>query len=255
VIYKDLVISTCMQDSLADLKGETRDSYLVAHELKTGKQRWFTKRATDARAEECDAYTTPVFQEVGKRTEMIVFGGNQLDSFDPATGQRRWYLPGLRGGRTVTGPTIAGEYVVTTRGMRGPLLVMKLSPEHQGKLTHRAIEWTQETGTPDSCSPAVWADLVFTVTDDGIARCYNGFSGRLWWKERLKGSYKATPLVGENRVYFLNEEGLCTVISATNVFQKLVENQLSDQTIASPAAADGQIFIRGRKWLYCIGQK
>ena len=45
------------------------------------------------------------------------------------------------------------------------------------------------------------------------------------------------------------------MVSASTHFQKLVENQLSDQTIASPAAADGQIFIRGRKWLYCIGER
>jgi outer membrane protein assembly factor BamB len=254
VIYQDLVISTCMQDSLADLKGETRDSYLVAHDLKTGRQRWYIKRATEANAEECDAYTTPVFQVVGKRTEMLVFGGNQLDSFDPATGQRWWYLPGLKGGRTVTGPTVAGEYLVATRGMRGPMLAMKLSPLNEGKLTNRAVAWTQQVGTPDSCCPAVWADLMFTVTDDGVARCYNGFSGRKWWETRLTGKYKASPITGENRVYFLNEDGLCSVVSASTHFQKLVENQVSDQTIASPAAAGGQIFIRGRKWLYCFGQ-
>jgi hypothetical protein len=49
-------------------------------------------------------------------------------------------------------------------------------------------------------------------------------------------------------------EGLCTVISAAPRFDKLTENKLDDQTIASPAAADGKIFIRGRKSLYCIGR-
>lgn len=254
VIYEGLVISVCMQDSLADLKGETRDSYVVAHDLKTGRQRWFVKRATEANAEEGDAYTTPVFQVVGKRTEMIVFGGNQLDSFDPATGQRWWYLPGLKGGRTVTGPTVAGEYVLATRGMRGPMIALKLSSNHQGKLNHQKIEWTHQAGTPDSCCAAIWADLVFTVTDDGIARCYNGFSGRRFWETRLKGKYKASPITGENRVYFLNEDGLCTVISASTHLQRLVENQIDDQTIASPAAAGGQILLRGRKSLYCFGQ-
>jgi outer membrane protein assembly factor BamB len=149
---------------------------------------------------------------------------------------------------------VAGEYLVATRGMRGPLLAVKLSQLHEGKLTNRVIEWTQQTGTPDSCSPAIWADLVFTVTDDGIARCYNGFSGRKWWETRLKGKYKASPITGENRVYFLNEDGLCTVVAASTYFQKLVENQIDDQTIASPAAAGKQIFLRGRKWLYCVGQ-
>jgi len=257
VIYQDLVISTCLQDSLADLKKEPLDSYLVAHDLKTGRLRWFAKRPTDAVAEEADAYTTPVVQSVGERKELIVMGGNQLDAYDPASGRRWWYLPGLKGGRTVTGPTIAGPFVVATRGFRGPVFALKLSEQHEGKLVaQRALAWSHEAGgSPDSCCPAVWADLVFTVTDDGIARCYSGFGGRLLWKNRLAGTYKASPITGTNRVYFLNETGLCTVVSATPQYRKLVENQLDDETLASPAAADGQIFIRGRKNLYCLGQK
>ena len=55
-------------------------------------------------------------------------------------------------------------------------------------------------------------------------------------------------------MFFLNTDGLCTVVSASPRFDKLVENQLDDQTLASPAIRDGRIFIRGRKTLYCIGR-
>jgi hypothetical protein len=34
----------------------------------------------------------------------------------------------------------------------------------------------------------------------------------------------------------------------------LVENQLDDETIASPAISDGKLYLRGRKSLYCIGR-
>ena len=62
---------------------------------------------TDAKAEECDAYTTPVFTQVDGKPQMIVMGGNQLDGYDPTNGKQLWFLPGIVGGRTVTGATVA----------------------------------------------------------------------------------------------------------------------------------------------------
>jgi outer membrane protein assembly factor BamB len=95
---------------------------------------------------------------------------------------------------------------------------------------------------------------LFVVSDDGVARCFDAAGGNLKWKERLKGKYKASPIASEGRVFFLNTEGLCTVVSAAPRFDKLVENQLADETIASPATSDGRIYIRGKKSLYCIGR-
>ena len=37
-----------------------------------------------------------------------------------------------------------------------------------------------------------------------------------------------------------------------DAYDRLTENQLDDETIASPAASDGKLWIRGRKWLYCL---
>ena len=253
VIHRDLVISVCLQDSLADLVDEPRESYLVAHELSSGRVRWRTLRMTGANAEQCDAYTTPLLHEHNGRLELIVMGGNQLDAYNPDSGQQYWYLPKLVGGRTVTGPTVERDLVYTTQGRRGPLLAVRLGG--QGELNYRDVAWKYESGTPDSVSPVVWNNLVFTVTDDGIARCFDAEQGHLHWKERLPGDYKATPLVSEGRLFFLNGEGTCTVVSASPRFDKLTENQLADQTIASPAASDGKIFVRGRKTLYCVGRR
>src|SRR5439155_20286175 len=60
ILYKGLVIDACMQDSLADLDGTPVESYLVAHDKRTGDLKWRTVRKTEAKAEECDAYTTPI---------------------------------------------------------------------------------------------------------------------------------------------------------------------------------------------------
>ena len=61
-------------------------------------------------------------------------------------------------------------------------------------------------------------------------------------------------MVAEGRVYYLNLAGLCIVVAAAPKFQKLAENTIDDGTIASPAFADGRLYLRGRKALYCIAR-
>lgn len=252
VLAGDLVISVCMQDSLADQQQKPVESYLLAHDLLTGQVRWKIPRTTKADAEECDAYTTPLLLTIEGKPQLVVMGGNQLDAYEPATGKQLWFLPGLKGGRTVTGPTAAKGLIFATRGMKGELLAVKTGLT--GELSFRDIVWKYGEGTPDTCCPVVWNDLLFTVTDDGIARCFDAASGNLRWKERLQGKYKASPVAAEGRIFFLNTEGLCTVVSASPHYDKLVENQLGDETIASPAISDGRIYLRGRKSLYCVGR-
>jgi outer membrane protein assembly factor BamB len=252
VLHDGLVISACMQDSLADLQKKPVESYLVAHDARTGRVRWKQPRMTGAPEEQGDAYTTPLLIQVENEPQLVVMGGNTLDAYRPHDGERLWWLDGLTGGRTVTGPTYAHGMIYTTQGMRGPLVAVQV--DDRGELTYRDIAWKYESGTPDTCCPVVWDQWLFTVTDDGIARCFDALTGHLHWKERLPGGYKASPLAADGRIYFLNTEGRCTVLSATSRFDKLAENQLDDETIASPAVSGGRLYLRGRKALYCLAK-
>lgn len=255
VLDENLVISVCMQDSLA---GDVSDdklspSYLVGQDKKTGKVVWKTLRMTGANAEECDSYTTPLLHQTTIGTELIVMGGNVLDAYDPATGKQRWYLPGLTGGRTITGPTLGQGTVFATIGMRGPIHAVKTGGH--GKLSETDVTWKQTQSTPDSCCPVLWNGLLFMVSDNGIASCIDAKTGEVQWRERVGGrDYKASPLAAEGRIYFLSKDGLCTVVKAGPQFEILAENKLDDEFLASPAVSDGRIFLRGRKALYAVGK-
>ncbi len=252
VLHEDLVISVCMQDSCHDIQDELAPSYVVAHDKHSGQQKWKTMRMTEATKENCDAYTTPIFRRARGRLEMIVMGGQMLDAYDPATGKRLWYLPNLVGNRLIPSPVAAGEMIFAIQGMRRALLAVK--PGGDGKRSREEIVWTFDQDTSDSPTPVVAGELIFMVTNNGIARAMDVHTGRLYWKQRLRGGYYASPLAAEGRVYFLNREGLTTVVSASSRFDRLTTSQLDDQTIATPATSDGKIFIRGRKWLYCVSQ-
>ncbi len=143
--------------------------------------------------------------------------------------------------------------IYTTQGMRGPLVAVPLVGS--GKRSDSDVVWRFEQGTPDTPCPVLQGDLLFTANDDGIGRCFDAANGKIHWKERLKGDYKASPISADGKIFFLNTTGLCTVIAASGRFERLAENELPDTTIASPAVSGGHIFIRGRKALYCIGEK
>jgi outer membrane protein assembly factor BamB len=253
VIVDHLVISVCMQDSLADMQGKKPvDSYLLAHDIRTGEQKWKTLRNTGAPLEEADAYTTPLARTVDGRKELVVMGGNQLDAYDPATGKQLWHLPELVGGRTVTGPTIGGGLIFATRGKKEALLAVKAYGSD--RLPAGSIVWTKSRATADSSSPVYHDGLLFWITDNGNLNCVDAATGRPRWEEapQLQGDFKASPIVAGDRLYFLNLRGRCTVVKAGPKYEKLAENMIKDDTIASPAAADGRLFFRGRLALYCI---
>jgi outer membrane protein assembly factor BamB len=252
VIDGDLVISTCMQDSLADLGESPAPSYLVAHNKQTGDEVWKVMRMTNASAEQCDSYVTPVLYESNGRRELIVIGGDQVDAYDPSTGRQLWYLPGLAKSRIITGPTIAGDRVFVTMGMRGSLLAVPIRGD--GARPASQVAWRYDKGTPDSCSPVLWNNLVFIIADNGIAQCLDSNDGSQLWQERLPGEYKASPIAAAGNIYFLNTEGICTVVAASAQFKKVAENKINDETIASLAVSNGRIYLRGKKALYCIGK-
>jgi outer membrane protein assembly factor BamB len=257
VVFGDTVISVCMQDSLEGATTEAAAkkalSYIVAHDKRTGEVRWYTPRPTAAEAEQFDSYTTPVFHPTADGPEMIVMGGNQLDAYDPATGKQRWHLGGLVGGRTITGPVVAGDKVYATRGQKGELVGVRLGGA--GQLSESAVVFRHGEATPDSCSPVVWDGRVYTISDQGIAQCLDAATGTPLWKERLPGDYKGSPLAAEGRVYFSNTAGLTTVVAAdVPEFKKLTENQLDDELLASPAVSNGKLYLRGKTKLYCLAQ-
>ncbi len=260
-VQGDTVISVCMQDSLEGAAsaevGKKAASYVVAHDLATGKLRWYTPRNTAAEAEQFDSYTTPVYRKAGDgTTEMIIMGGNQLDAYDPVTGKLRWYLGGLVGGRTITGPVVAGDRVFATRGQKGEVLGVNLNsaPAEGKELPAEAVAFRHKEASPDSCSPVVVGGRVYTISDQGIAQCLDAATGAELWKERLSGDFKASPIAANGKIYLLNKAGLCTVLADGPTFTKVAENQLDDETLASPAAADGKLYIRGHAHLYCIGK-
>jgi outer membrane protein assembly factor BamB len=233
-------------------------SYLLRIDKKTGKTLWKVERPTDAVRESPDSYTTPALVRRGKDVEIVVTGGDCVTGHDPATGKELWRANGLNPGkdpnyRVVASPVVLGEVVVAPTRVR-PLLAVRSGGRGDVTQSHRVFSF--DNG-PDVPTPVSDGTLLYIVTDKGVVYCLDAHTGKeVYGQQRLKpGTYSASPVLADGRIYATSEDGLTTVFKAGPTFEVVAENALDGYTLSSPAVSEGQIFIRTDKGLYAIGKR
>jgi outer membrane protein assembly factor BamB len=231
-------------------------SYLLGIDAGTGKTRFRVERPTNAPMESPDAYTTPTVVRKGTAVEIVLTGGDVVTGHDPKTGAELWRASGLNPGREgnyriVASPVAAGDVVVAPTRIR-PMLALR--GFGRGDVTRSARMWSFDQG-PDVPTPATDGTLLYVVTDRGLLFCLDLMSGRVHYgPQRLRvGTYSASPLLADGKLYVTSEDGLTSVVKAGTTFELVAENALDDFTLSSPVAAGGQIFLRTRGALYGIG--
>lgn len=248
IVWQDFVIvhldGTDTQ-SIAALKGAT------------GEIAWQTKRSgqMDPTPELQKAYGTPLLVELGDRPLIISQAANWVYGYDARDGKEIWKASyGKLGFSTVPRPVVRGDTVyVATSYMQSRLLAVKMTGE--GDVTGTHIAWMSDKQIPQKPSMILLGENIYFVSDAGIVRCLNAENGDEKWFSRLDGDYSASPLAAEGRIYFFNQDGVCTVLKAGDAFEVLAKNSLDSAIMASPAVADKSLFARTATALYRIEQK
>jgi outer membrane protein assembly factor BamB len=241
VLYHDLLIVSCDGSDTA---------FVTAIDKATGKIRWKTSR----RQPWDQAYSTPLVIRVGDRDQLVSVGAYRAAAYDPESGKEIWRVSYADGFSNVPRPVFGHGLVYIATGFQQPLLIA-VRPDGTGDVTRTHIAWTLRRSAPLTPSPLLVGDELYIVNDGGIVSCLDAATGALHWQQRLGGSFSASPIVADGRIYFLSEEGIATVIAPGKEFRKLASNQLDGATLASMAVSSGSIFIRTQSHLYRISQK
>jgi len=233
-------------------------SYVMRIDKKNGKTLWKVDRPTSAIRESPDAYTTPALLRYGKVTEIVITGGDCVTGHDAATGKELWRANGLNPDnnpsfRIVASPIIFDDIIYAPTRIK-PLLALKAGG--RGDITSSHVLWSTANG-PDVPTPVTDGKYFYVVNDRGIMFCLDAKTGaEVYVQQRIKpGTYSASPVLADGKIYITNEDGLTTVVAAGPKFEVLAENPLNDYVLSSPAISDGQIFIRTAAHLYAIGKK
>jgi outer membrane protein assembly factor BamB len=225
--------------------------YVVAFDKHTGKTVWKRDRNIDYGSDNGDvkkAYGTAKVVEVNGRPQLIYPSAGATIAYEPQTGEEIWRIN--HGGMNACMPPIYrdGRLFLNTASGGFKLFSMRLGG--RGDVTNSAVEWKTDKGVPNRSSPSVVGELVFMVSDAGVASVLDANTGRAIRQMRLSGEFSSSPVCADGRVYFSNQDGQSFVFSANRNLDLLATNTLDAGTMASAAVYDKAIYLRTKTHLY-----
>lgn len=127
-----------------------------------------------------------------------------------------------------------------------------------GDVSGSHILWKHESKAPDHIvSPLVLDDRMYVFKSGGIFATFGLSDGETVQKRKRFGNnhrHLASPIYGDGKIYITGENGTIVVMSAGEELETLATNELDEVTAATPAIADGKIYVRTREHLYCFAE-
>lgn len=239
-----------------------RESYLLCLDPVTGKTLWRHVRTTDAVQESMEAYSTPIPSETPTGPEILVVGANYVTAHNPEDGAELWRCGGLndrgqRSWRIVPSPVVVSGMVIACGPKRDPVIAIK--DGGKGLVTDTRLAWKFKQFPSDCVTPLAYEQKLFVLDGDRqMMTCLDPLSGEKKWQGNLgvREIFRASPTGADGKIYCLSENGTVVILSAGDEFQILSTISMGESPVRSSVAiANGQIFIRTAKSLYCIGSK
>ena len=125
----------------------------------------------------------------------------------------------------------------------------------RGDVTEGAIKWKYTRPVPQVPSTLLYQGVLFMVNDSGILLSIDPATGNVLKQARLKGAidkYFASPVGADGKVFLVSQDGTASVVQAKGEWDILAVNPLDDEVFATPAIADGTIYLRTKSTLYAF---
>jgi outer membrane protein assembly factor BamB len=237
VLWKDKVIVNGDHDG---------SGYIVALDRATGHTVWKTPRPNQTRS-----YCTPLLGPMGGRNQLVLSGSKCVAGYNPDTGEPLWIIDGPTE-QFVASLVYNGDLLFMTCGFPDHFM-QAIRPNGTGNVTKTHVVWQKDQDCSYVPSPIAIGPYFLLVSDTGVATCLEAAGGRSVWRERLEPHYSASLVTANGLVYFLSDKGVMTIIRPGPKPEIVARNALGEETYASPAISEGQMFLRGTNHLYCIG--
>ena len=242
IVWKDLVIVANDQD---------KASFIAALDCKTGQPRWQAKRRTEKAS-----FSTPcLYEPEGGKPQLILSSwAHGLTSLDPATGKLIWELPVFHNNRIVGSPAIAAGLIFAAAGVGGAGREMvAVQPGNPDRGVEAKLAYSVQGSLPYVPTPVANGPLLFLWHDNGVVACIDAPTGKRLWQQRVGGNFFGSPVRGGDRLYCISRTGEMVVLAAADKYQLLARIPLGEASHATPAVADGVMYLRTVSHLMALG--
>ncbi|MEX0979130.1 MAG: PQQ-binding-like beta-propeller repeat protein [Pirellulales bacterium] len=225
--------------------------YVVAFDKRSGETVWRRDRNIEYGTDNGDvkkAYGTAKVIDVDGKPQLVYPSAGATIAYEPASGDEIWRVN--HGGMNASNPPLFGHGLLYLNTAAGGFKLFAMRVGGTGDLTKTNVEWKCAQGVPTRSSPVLVDDLMFMVSDAGIATCIEAKTAKVVWQKRLKGEFSSSPICADGRIYFCNQEGQTFVVAASRDYELLATNELETGSMASPAVYDKAIYHRTKTHLY-----
>jgi outer membrane protein assembly factor BamB len=269
------VASPIVAGDLLVVNHQGKDAYLLGVNRRDGKTVWKTDRTSFQ-----FGWSTPVHWRHDGIDEIVVLGGDfkpdqRLMAYNLTDGAERWWVGGLPpcGKSTpvvgdglvfLAAPDIILERAAERQNperaaqfyANNSARVMAVRPGGKGEVSQTNVAWSESKGVPGVASPLYYNGRLYTFQNGGIVSSRVAKTGELAYTGRLgaPGYYYSSPVAADQRIYIASEEGVVVVLDAGDKLNVLATNKLDGAVMATPALAEGQIYVRTESQLYAFGK-
>lgn len=224
-------------------EGAPGGSKLLTFDCANGRLLWEHSKPTHG------SWATPIIIEAAGKTQIVTLALPFVISYSLADGNELWRAELLEGEITPS-PIFAGGLVIV---VSPSAKLIAIRPEGAGNVTKSHVAWTAEDNIPDVTSPVGSGELIFTVTSSGVLTCFGVIDGKKVWEKELEMEVQSSPSIVGDKLLVLGTKGVAVVVEAGRQFKEVARSELPDGFLASPAFANGAIYLRGKTNLWCLG--
>lgn len=237
IVFEDLLIVPNEQDG---------ESFIAALDVRDGQIRWMTPRRSEKAA-----YSTPTVFRPDQGDPQLIFTSwaHGVYAVEPRSGKPLWELPVFHN-RTVGSPLLVGGLVFASSGEGGigrEMFAVRVGLPDQKR--EPAVAYEIRGSLPYVTTPIARDGLVFLLYDRGAMTCLEAESGEVVWRQRLSGEFFSSPIRLGDKLYLLSRGGEMFVVAAERQFRLLGGYDFGEPSHATPAAAEGELFVRTERHL------
>ncbi|MDB5297259.1 MAG: hypothetical protein JWO31_3242 [Phycisphaerales bacterium] len=226
-------------------------SSLVAFDRRTGAALWTVERKSCDKA----SMSTPVvYRPPGGGGPQVVFTSKAagMTAVDAATGQVAWEVSDAFNARTVGSPVLAGDLIVGACGEGGAQRDLAAVRPPAAPGAEAKIEYAVKRVAPYVPTPLVVGPRAYLWGDAGVLTCVDAATGAEAWSRKVGGMYYGSPVCVGDTLWCLSRKGDLIGASATDKDAPLAKLSLGDPSHATPAVADGKMYLRTVSKLTCV---
>ena len=210
---------------------------IMALETADGETVWETGRKSKI------SWASPVLVEVDGAYQLLLTADPIVAGYDVSSGKELWSVECMMG---EVGPSVAySNGIVFAANEYARMVAIDIKTKE--------ILWEQDMYLPEASSPLAHNGLVIVATSYGVLACYDAKTGDQHWEHEVGTTLYSSPVTADGKLFLIDNEGVMRVYEFSKEMKLLKENELGEAAGTTPAFANGRIYIRGEKHLYCIG--